>query len=178
MRSDLKVKALPAVNIKILFRFLILSGLAVLFPAWFHNQWITGPLINAILFLSVYLIGSRNALLICLLPSVIALYFGLLPSPLAPLVPFIMFANVLLVITFDWLKNNYWVAVVVSALIKFLFLYLTSSAVINLILKKSLSLKISQMLSWPQLVTALLGGIIVGGLLKVYKLKSHENTNY
>jgi len=41
--------------------------------------------------------------------------------------------------------------------------------VMNLILKKELALKVSTMMSWPQLLTALLGGLIAYLFLKSTK---------
>lgn len=54
----------------------------VVFPALLahtpHNQWITGTIVNAILFLAVWRVGLVNAALVGALPSSIALARGLL----------------------------------------------------------------------------------------------------
>ncbi|MBT4277512.1 iron hydrogenase [Candidatus Falkowbacteria bacterium] len=169
--QNLRTKALPRVDVKILVNFLVLSGVATLLPALIHIQWVTGPIVNAILFLSVVLVGGRNAILIGLIPSIMALFFGLLPTPLAPMIPFIMIGNAILIVIFDMLKNNYWLGVFVASGVKFLFLYFSYSAIIDLIFKKDLAPKIAQMLSWPQFATAVLGGIIAFGILKILKYK-------
>jgi hypothetical protein len=70
-----------------------------------------------------------------------------------------MLSNAILVLTFSFLKEkNYWLAIGVSSFLKFIFLFSSSSLVINLLLKKELAQSVASMMSWPQLVTALLGG--------------------
>ncbi len=153
-----------------IIKFIILLGIASLLPAVVHNQIITGSVINATLFLAVLTLDIQSAILIGLIPSIVALSVGLLPAPLAPMIPFIMFANSLLIIVFNWLKErNYWLGVIVASLIKFLFLFGASSIVINLLLKQELASKVSIMMSWPQLATAIIGGIIAFGVYKIVK---------
>ena len=57
-------------------------------------------------------------------------------------------------------KRNFWIGVGVASLFKFLFLFSTSSLVVNLLLKKELAGQVSLMMSWPQLMTAFAGGLI------------------
>lgn len=153
-----------------MIKFIVLLGIASLLPAVVHNQMITGPIINATLFLAVLLLDIRSAILIGLIPSIVALSVGLLPAPLAPIIPFIMLSNTILVMVFNWLKDkNYWLGVVTSSLVKFLFLFGASSIVINLLLKQELASKVSIMMSWPQLATAIAGGIIAFGIYKIIK---------
>ena len=149
--------------------FVALLSIASILPL-FHNQIITGPLVNAVLFLAVILAGTQNAILIGLIPSIIAISTGLLPSALSPTVPFIMIANTLLVLSFSYFKDkNYWLGVVLSSFLKFFFLFATSSIVINLLVKKELSSKVASMLSLPQLITALAGGFLAFIFLKTLK---------
>ena len=169
-----KTIALPKEGIENLIKTLVFVGLAVIFPSLIHIQWVTGPIVNAILFLAVFLVGSRNALLIGLIPSIIALYFGLLPAPLAPLVPFIMISNSILVLLFDWLKKNYWVAIIVAAAVKFLFLHFSYSTIMDLVLKKDLAPQVAQVLSWPQFYTALIGGFMAWIFIKFYKVNTSK----
>mgnify|MGYP001612116452 FL=1 len=66
----------------------------------FHFQPITGPIVNAMLFLGAVLLPIEYALMLCMLPSLAALSFGALPVVLAPMIPFIMFSNAILVVVF------------------------------------------------------------------------------
>jgi len=153
-----------------IIKFAVLLAIAVVTPALIHNQPITGPIVNAVLFLGVVLLGAQNAILLGLMPSVVALSFGLLPAPLAPMIPFIMLSNVILVITFSYLrKKNFWLGAIAASLIKFAFLYATSFAVINLITQKPLAQKAAQMMSYPQLLTALAGALLAYIILKTFK---------
>jgi hypothetical protein len=147
--------------------FLGLLATATITPMFVHSQPITGSLVNAILFIATTFLGIETAIMIGLIPSVIALSFGLLPVILAPMVPFIMISNALLVIIFGlFQKRNYWLAVISASLIKFIFLFSTSSVVIGLLIKKEIAAKVAAMMSWPQLFTALSGGIIAWLIIK------------
>jgi len=150
--------------------FFSLIGIATILPALIHYQPITGPLVNATLFISALLLGTEAAIMIGLVPSLIALTSGLLPAVLAPMIPFIMVSNAILVLTFSlFQKKNYWLGIISASLIKFIFLFSTSSIVINLLLKKEVATKVAQIMSWPQLLTALAGGIIAWLILKISK---------
>lgn len=151
-------------------QFISLVGVAAITPVFFHDQWLTGPIINAAFILAVVFVGLQNTLLLILLPSTIALASGLLPALLAPMVPFIMISNAVLVVTFDMLrKKNFWLGIVAGSFLKFLFLWSTSSIVIGLLLKKELAPKVAAMMSYPQFFTAILGGLIAYGILKFLK---------
>jgi len=172
------IKTLVKIDFKVVINFLIFFSVVTFLPAVLHLQWITGPIVNAVLFLAVILVGVRNAFLIGVVPSVIALSFGLLPAVLAPLVPFIMMSNIILIVIFDYFKNNYLLGVFVSSLLKFLFLYFSYDTIMNLIFKKELGVKIASMLSWTQFATAILGGIIAFFVLKILKNKNEIKGNF
>ncbi|MFA5358450.1 MAG: iron hydrogenase [Patescibacteria group bacterium] len=151
-------------------KFLALLGIATFVPMFVHLQWLTGPLVNAILIITVVVVGVREALLIALIPSSIALAYGLLPLPLAPMIPFIMISNAFLVWFFDVLRDRgYWLAVVVAALIKFVWLYAIVHLLMKSILAGSLFNSLAILMSWPQLVTALIGGVLAWIFLKWLK---------
>lgn len=148
--------------------FSTLLGIAVLLPALIHSQAITGPIVNATLFLATFLFSPHIAILIGLLPSLVALATGLLPAPLAPMIPFIIIGNTILILVFYYLKKkNFWLGVTLASLLKFLFLFSTSSLVIGLLLKKELAKNVALMMNWPQLITALFGGVIAYFVLKI-----------
>lgn len=164
-----KVLTIKKETIFILTQFGLLMSVAVFAPL-FHNQAITGPIVNAVLFISVFMTGVRGAVLIALIPSLIALSVGFLSLLLAPIVPFIMMSNIILVLSFAFLKQkNFWLAVILSSIFKFAFLFWVSSMVINLIIKKEIAVRAAVMMGWSQLITALAGGIIAYFLLKAIK---------
>ncbi len=153
--------------------FSVLLLVSIIAPAIVHDQRVTGPIVNTVLFVATAILAPEIAILIGLLQSIVALSNGLLPVPLAPMVPFIMISNTILILSFHYLKKkNFWTGVVVASALKFLFLFGTSTVVINLLLKKELAKQVSLMMSWPQLFTALTGGIIAYLLLEgVKKIK-------
>lgn len=152
-----------------LVQFAVLLGIVTIAPL-IGQQAITGPIVNAMLFIAVLVLGTQNAILVGLVPSLIALSFGLLPAVLAPMIPFIMMGNAILILVFGFLKKrNYWLGVISASVLKFLFLFGTSSIVINLLLKKEIASKVAIMMSWPQLFTALAGGVIAYLFLKSIK---------
>ena len=103
-----------------------------------------------------------------------ALSFGLLPPALAPIVPFIMASNAVLVLAFSLFKRvNYWLGVAIASFLKFVFLYFSTFVVLELIVKKELAQNVIMIMSWSQLVTALSGGILAFIFLK--KLKRFNN---
>lgn len=160
--NEAKTLTWQRVNTIAIVKFIALIALATIAPLLGHNQFITGPLVNATLFLAVIWLSGRDAVLVGLVPSLIALSVGLLPAVLAPMVPFIMVSNALLIVIFSLLyKKSFFVAVIAASILKFLFLFATSNIVINLLMKKEVAAKVAAMMSWPQLVTALIGGVLV-----------------
>lgn len=165
--SITKILTIKKTSILALIQFVSLVGLATFAPALGYHQAIAGPIINATLFVSVILLGTQNAILIGLIPSLIALSYGLLPAVLAPMIPFIMAGNVILILCFGFLKEkNFWLGIISASILKFLFLFGTSSIVVDLLLKKEIASKVAMMMSYPQLFTALAGGIIAYLFLK------------
>jgi hypothetical protein len=140
---------------------------AVIFPALLahtpQNQWITGIIVNALLFLAVWRVGLVNAAFIAALPSSIALLRGLLPAPMAALIPFIILSNIILISAFYASKKHPLAGVVLASLFKFIFLFAITSYFIKV------ASPLLSMLHWPQLFTALAGGLIALGIQKVIR---------
>ncbi len=168
-----KEQAAAQVNAVAIAKFLSLASVASLLPFYIHMQWITGPMVNAILIIVLFLVGVRAALVVCLVPSLMALSGGLLPAVLAPVVPYIMISNVIFVLAVEFFYHNmkdnvrgYWTGVFIGALLKFLFLFASVSVIGKLLIKQELAVKVAQMMSWPQLATAVAGGMLAYIFLK------------
>lgn len=151
-------------------KFAVILGLSVLAPM-FKIQMITGPMVNALLFIATVMLGPYSAILIGLLPSAFSIAAGLLPWILAPMIPFIMISNAILILTFHYFyKKNYWLGVAAASVFKYAFLFITSQTLVNLIMKGASAAKAAViMMSWPQLITALIGGIVAYFFLKFIK---------
>lgn len=148
-------------------------SIALFLPSVIHQQAITGPIINAVLLLSSLLLGPSTAMMIGLIPSVVALSRGLLPAPLAPVVPFIMISNALYIFVFSQLKaKNFATAVVAASIIKFSLLHFVSQFLLASLLPSKFLTPAANMMSWPQLVTALAGGFIAWVIINSTNLTS------
>lgn len=168
MNSE-KVLAIDRSKITALTKLIVLIGIATGAP-FIHQQLVTGSIVNATLFISTVILGVESGVLVGLIPSVIALSVGTLPAALAPMVPYIMIGNIILIFAFNFFrKKNFWLAIVSASFLKFIFLYTTSTLIINLLLKKELATSVSAMMSYPQLLTALAGGILAYLFLRIYK---------
>lgn len=150
--------------------FMILTAAATIAPLLGHNQALTGPIVNAALFMAVIFLGPQSAILAGLIPSVVALSVGLLPAILAPMIPFIMISNAILISTFAlFYRRNFWLGIVTASFLKFVFLIATSNLAASLIMKQEIAQKVLAMMSWPQLLTALAGGLLAYIILKGLK---------
>jgi len=170
--TETKTLILKKVN---LLSFSILLSLAVFAPL-LKFQLVSGSLVNAVLFISTVLLGVQGALFICLIPSLFALAIGLLPIALAPMVPFIVTSNAILVLIFSFLrKKNFWLGVVSASIVKFILLFASSSLLVNFISNKQTVIAAAKMMSLPQLFTALAGGLIAYLVLRLFKGKKLTN---
>lgn len=137
---------------------------AIVFPALLahtpHNQWITGTIVNAILFLAVRRAGILNAALVAALPSSIALVRGLLPAPMAALIPYIILSNIILISAFFSFKKHPLVGVFAASFLKFIFLFVAATYFLKI------ASPLLVMMQWPQLFTALAGGLVALGVIK------------
>jgi hypothetical protein len=150
-------------------QFCAFVAVAVITP-YFLNQFVTGSIINALFFITAEMMGIEAAFLLCLIPSLFSLSVGFLPLALAPMIPFIMVGNALLVLIFSKLKNkNFWLAAISASVIKFLFIYGASILLFNFAFKGNLPKTVLLMMSWSQLITALAGAVIAYVFLRVTK---------
>jgi hypothetical protein len=154
---------------------LLLAFLIFFIPAFVHQQFLTGPLINALLILALLYLGKNQALFLALIPSTVALTRGLLPLALAPMVPFIMISNCLYILVFAQLRTSHLtknlLLILLAAIVKTFFLFLISKLLMENMLVAPLSSKIASMMSWPQLWTAVLGGVLALSIDQALKKK-------
>jgi len=158
--NNLRILVINNQKIVILIQFFALLSLSVIAP-FVGNQLVTGIIVNSILLISTIVLGIRASVLIGIFPSLIAFISGTLPIFFGPIIPFIIFGNIILVIFFKYYNsNNYWIKSFLAGLMKFIFLYLSNFFVFNLVLKKEIAQNLSNIMGVNQLVTVL-GGIIL-----------------
>lgn len=143
----------------------MLLAVALLFQFIKLGQYFTGTGINATLVIAASLCGPVWAGAIGMLTPLSALVLGVLPPAILPIVPFIIASNILYVIAFYFLRNkNEYVAIGAAAIVKFALLYIVVNYFIT---KVPAPIKIA--MSFPQLITALTGGILAVLILRVVK---------
>lgn len=132
------------------------------------GQIVTGSFVNAVLALSVLTVGPWSGVVVAALSPFFAFMFGIGPQLIA-IVPAIAVGNVVFVVVLWALtKGNKLkdlktvIAWIASAVCKFLTLYLIVVQVLcNVLpLKEPQIATFSTMFSWPQLITALIGGAV------------------
>lgn len=161
-----------AINVKgvvtKVFQLSIFVAIVVVAP-YFLNQLLTGSIVNALLFIAVIILGLESALFLCLIPSIVSIYTGLLPMALLPMIPFIIVGNILLVLTFNFInKKGFWISAIPAAFLKFIFIWISGTLLANYIFTE-VGNKIMLMVSWPQLLTAIAGASMAFIFLKTIK---------
>ncbi|MEG2234596.1 MAG: hypothetical protein RRZ42_08185 [Oscillospiraceae bacterium] len=143
----------------------LIPPIAVIFGPFSVSQLLTGTLVNCILIVFTVNTGVLSGILIGVLSSVMATILGV--GPIIPLItPVIAAGNALLVIIFRISGCNTKLggipAVVFSSAAKCVFLWLTVPVVLSLIpdIVPKQTAMLSIMFSWPQGVTAMLGGFL------------------
>jgi len=155
-------------------QFALALALGLLIPSAGLPQPITGPLVNALLFLSLQNWGLAPAILVGLVTPLSALTHGVLPLPLMAMIPFIAMGNMVLVAVYDALRNrNRWLALGTAAVAKTALLSLAVTWLVTRPLNVTLAsgtlalrlpASMVSMMQWPQLATALAGGLLAWGL--------------
>lgn len=128
------------------------------------GQYVTGSCVNAVLGVAALYVGLSSGLVVALVSPFFAFLLGIGPQLIA-IVPAIAAGNAVLVVVL-WLlarKQVLWqnaLGVAAAACAKFLTLYLLVVMLIcNVMALPEPQVKtFSAMFSWPQLVTALIGG--------------------
>jgi hypothetical protein len=154
----------------------------VLIPGLGLPQAITGPLVNALLFLAAEVLGVGPAALLGMVTPLSALLYGVLPLPLLVMVPLIALGNGLLVAVYgalNWRRRA--MGFVLASVAKALWL----SACVALLTARPLQIAVGgaretislppaliQMMQWPQLLTALGGALLAWGMLRAFAVRS------
>ena len=137
------------------------------------GQFVTGSINNMLFILAVMLIGLSSAIVLCIASQICVVLLGTVPllQSFPQLMPVIIAGNIVLVLLWHVvaLRNKETsmarkiIALVVSAFAKFLVLFVgIVLLVVPLILHipEPQASTISALFSWPQLVTASIGGVL------------------
>lgn len=138
------------------------------------GQFVTGSCVNAVLAIAVLTCGIASGLTVALISPFMAFLLGIGPA-LIYIVPAIAVGNCIYVLLLHLLyKKAIWqqaVSLFAAAFAKFAALYLLVSVLLcNVLPLKPMQIKTFQAtFSWPQLVTALIGGAVALAIVPVIK---------
>lgn len=150
------------------------------------GQLVTGSCVNAVLAVCALLAGLSSGLTVALLSPLFAYFLGIAPNVIT--VPVIMIGNAAFVLLLALLCKGSWLrrigSMVLAAGIKFIALYALVTQVIcglaaNYLLSQGL-LKAPMLkalpvtFSWPQLITALIGGSLALLIVPALKKALHR----
>ena len=179
MKPMVNKKTMWITRTGVLLALLLALQWATLGTKAFAGQYITGSLVNCVLAVSALTAGLSSGLVIALLSPIFAYLLGIAPQLVV--VPAIMAGNCALVLVLwavgrgdapMWRKA---VAVVLAAVCKFVVLYLLVVQVIcgvgasfllgqsffgAPVLLQPMIQALPLTFSWPQLITALIGGVL------------------
>lgn len=132
------------------------------------SQYIIGSLVNLALIVAVMVIDLKGGLTVAVLAPVIAFFQGHIPQIMPLMILFVALGNATIVIAYALLYRDSFVSKVLAlaagAVAKFLVLYaLVVKFALPLIYPQvpdAVRMALSLNFSWPQLVTAAIGGVL------------------
>jgi hypothetical protein len=96
---------------------------------------------------------------------------GLLNPVMAPMIPFIIAGNAILVIAFAGLNRiNYWLGSLTGCVLKAAFLYGMSYVVAGMLNNNQLAQEAVATMGWVQLITAIGGSVVAYGLITLVRI--------
>lgn len=171
-------------NVKKLTRASLLSAFALVIiftgsklGGVVFNQVVVGPLVNTVIITTVLICDIKYGVLVSILTPIMAALTGQLLTPMVPFVPFIMIGNAVLAVVLGLLAKyiktyGVYAGIVLGAILKTLVLSFSAKHLIiafSLKIPKPIAAKLAIMMSTPQLISAIAGGIIALLFYAVYK---------
>lgn len=157
-------------RVETLTKAALLLAIALVFQFVKMGQLITGSGINAVLIIAAHICGLPWAMAIGFTTPLMAVVLGVQPPAMIIVVPFIIAGNIIYAITYSLLKGkSKIIGIIAAAFVKFGLLY----SAVNFILTVKPPIKVA--LSFPQLITALIGGSIGLVIIQVIdRIKKHQ----
>lgn len=143
----------------------LIPDIAVIFGPFSVRQLITGTLVNCVLLVFTARAGLASGAAIGAVSAVLAALLGISQLVISPLVAA---GNILLCLTYWFLEErmNHICGVIAGAALKCAFLWLTVPMALSAAgFPEKQAAMLSIMFSWPQLVTALCGGLLAWAVL-------------
>lgn len=158
----------------ILTRTALLLALALVFQSLrliipipvFLSTFVIGSLVNACLLVAVETVGVKPALMIVSITPIVAYFQQLLPLPIF-IIP-VALGNAIYIGIF-WVGKRWqsWLRIGAAALSKGVFMYAAFSWLLTLIaIPAKVATGLMLVMSWPQVVTGVVGGILASIIRK------------
>lgn len=148
-----------------------------------YNNFIVGPVVNAVLIIATAIAGLWSGVAIAVIAPLVSAFTN--KAAIAPLIlafsPFIIIGNVIIAAAFATLKKKSKIAaIIIGAVVKFAFLFAAISIFTSLVkMQPKVAATLTNLFSWPQFVTALIGGAIALIVLAaVGKSLEYEDRNH
>ncbi len=177
-------------NLQLIVRTALLLAITLLFQQLrlvigtsFASTLVIGSLVNLALYVSAATVGWKGSIFVAILSPVVAALQSHLPHPL--LIPFVAAGNLVLVIAFELVERRsndtprMAAAVAVASVLKTAALYcLVVLLFVPALLPglglpeksvKGMTAALSLSFSWPQLVTAVIGGVVAIPVIKAVR---------
>lgn len=129
------------------------------------NLYVIGSLVNLSLIIAAVVVGIKGGLIISVAAPIIAYFQGHLPQIMPLMIVAVALGNAVIVIMVGLLysKNKY-AALISGAVLKFIALYIAVIKIILPLIYPNVPDQVKAMLSvnfsWPQLITAAIGGLL------------------
>lgn len=153
----------------------LLPAGAVIAGPFSVSQLITGSLVNCVLLSAAGINGIWSGIIVGLISPVLAFFLGIGPAIFA-VTPLVACGNAIIVAAAKLTeKLNKLLSVIVSAAAKCAFLWISVPALLGALGVPEKQLRaMSVMFSWPQGITALIGGLLALLVLRRYREEKHE----
>ena len=170
-----------------LTRLMFLLSITLVIQLLGLPQPVTGPLVNFMLFITTLMVSATGGAILGCLTPLLAVLRGQLPAPLAPMIPFILLANLAYVALFAWIMDRqanaaarYYLrnglAITAAAALLVIVLYAAARILLPLLLGRTLPPALISIMALPQLLTALMGGGFAVFFYRLWRRKTAAHT--
>jgi len=136
----------------------------------FLSTFLIGSLVNTCLLVAVETVGVRLALIIVIIAPIVACFQQLLPLPIF-IIPVVLGNAIYIGVFSIGIRWNSWLRIGVATISKTVFMYAAFSWLLTLIaISAKLATGLMLVMSWPQLVTGVVGGILASIINKRLRL--------
>lgn len=156
----------------------LLPAGAVIAGPFSMSQLITGSLVNCVLLSAAGINRVWSGIVVGLISPVLAFFLGIGPAIFA-VTPLVACGNAILVAAAKGMeRGNAFLTITVSAAAKCAFLWLSVPRLLSALGAPEKQMKaMSVMFSWPQGITALIGGLLALLVLRRYREEKHRDKN-